>query len=353
MHKILQNKCVASILLVGILLRVGLVMTKEQPSNLPLVINTWPFSNATIKAWKVITNNGSALDAVEQGCTVCEVERCDGTVGYGGSPDENGETTLDAMIMDGITHDVGAVGCLRRIKSAISVARSIMNHTTHTLLVGEEAAQFAIKMGFKEEDLHSKESIEMFETWKKNKCQPNYWKNVSPDPKTSCGPYKPLPASEMVRDHRRNKADSNNHDTVGMIVIDVNGDIAAGTSTNGLKFKIPGRVGDSPIPGAGAYVDNEVGAAAGTGDGDVLVRFLPSFKVVENMRNGMSPTDAAKDALKRIIKYVPAFEGALVAASKDGKYGAASFGWDYFKYCVVNPLTGEVEIIPVKPITFD
>eukprot|EP00794_Sanderia_malayensis_P005436 gene5436-6115_t len=105
---------------------------------LPLVINTWPFTNATKEAWKIITSNQSALDAVEKGCSTCEIERCDGTVGYGGSPDENGETTLDAMIMDGKRHAVGAVGCLRRIKSAISVARSVMEHTTHTLLIGEE-----------------------------------------------------------------------------------------------------------------------------------------------------------------------------------------------------------------------
>nr|BAX00386.1 aspartylglucosaminidase [Aurelia sp. SETO] len=320
---------------------------------LPMVINTWPFANATIKAWSIISKNGSSLDAVEQGCSVCEEERCDGTVGYGGSPDENGETTLDAMIMDGETHAIGSVGCLRRIKSAISVARSVMEHSTHTLLVGEGATQFAINMGFKEEDLHSKESIEMFEDWKKKSCQPNYWKNVSPDPKTSCGPYKPLRKSELKEEPARNPVDSNNHDTIGMVAIDSNGSIAVGTSTNGMKHKIPGRVGDSPIAGAGAYVDNEVGAAAATGDGDIMMRFLPSFQAVENMRNGMTPTKAAEDALRRIVKHMPKFEGALVAATKDGVYGAASHGWDFFKFCVVNPTIGKVEIIPVQPVTFN
>jgi len=339
---------VSSSIIVTILFQIVMI----QASNLPLVINTWPFSNATAKAWSVITSNGSSLDAVEKGCSLCEEERCDGTVGYGGSPDENGETTLDAMIMDGKTHSVGAVGCLRRIKSAISVARSIMEHTTHSFLAGEEATQFAIKMGFKEEDLHSKESIEMYEQWKKDHCQPNYWKNVLPDPKTSCGPYKPHDQSKVTDQASKVQVDANNHDTIGMIVIDSNGTIAAGASTNGLKFKIPGRVGDTPIPGAGAYVDNEIGAAAGTGDGDILVRFLPSFQTVENMRNGMAPSAAAEDALRRIVKYVPKFEGALVAATKDGKYGAASHGWSYFKYCVINKNTGKVEIIPVKPISF-
>ncbi|XP_065071993.1 N(4)-(Beta-N-acetylglucosaminyl)-L-asparaginase-like [Rhopilema esculentum] len=323
-----------------------------ESAKLPLIVNTWPFTDATYKAWSVIMANGSALDAVEQGCTVCEEERCDGTVGYGGSPDENGETTLDAMIMDGKTHSVGAVGCLRRIKSAISVARSVMEHTTHTILIGEEATQFAIKMGFKEEDLHSQESIAMYKKWKQENCQPNYWKNVTPDPKSNCGPYKPLDRRYFNEQETRVKVDKNNHDTIGMIAIDSNGTIAAGASTNGLKFKIPGRVGDTPIPGAGAYVDNEVGAAAGTGDGDVLVRFLPSLRAVENMRNGMSPDEAAADALRKIVQYVPKFEGALVAATKDGQYGAASHGWDFFKYCIINPTSGRVEIIPVAPVAF-
>eukprot|EP00794_Sanderia_malayensis_P005437 gene5437-6116_t len=205
-------------------------------------------------------------------------------------------------------------------------------------------------MGFKEEDLHSKESIEMYQHWKSAKCQPNFWKNVHPDPTTTCGPYKPIKKSSEVGNEPNIHVDSNNHDTIGMIVIDTNGTIAAGATTNGLKFKIPGRVGDTPIPGAGAYVDNEIGAAAGTGDGDVLARFLPSLQTVENMRHGMSPTEASQEALLRIVKYYPKFQGALVAATKQGEYGAASHGWNYFKYSIINPTTGKVEVIAVKPI---
>jgi len=130
-----------------------------------------------LTAWDVLNiNKGSALDAVEQGCTVCEEEQCDGTVGYGGSPDENGETTLDAMIMDGPTHRSGCVAGLRRIKGAVSVARKVMEHSHHTLLVGEWATQFALQMGFKEEDLTTTDSSDVYNEWKTANCQPNYWR---------------------------------------------------------------------------------------------------------------------------------------------------------------------------------
>ncbi|KAF2365320.1 Peptidase T2 asparaginase 2 [Trinorchestia longiramus] len=130
------------------------MMTSSTGANLPLVINTWPFTNATEKAWAVLSvEEGGVLDAVEQGCAVCEREQCDGTVGYGGSPDEHGETTLDALIMDGATHDVGAVAALRQVKDAISVARHVLHYTDHTLLVGSQATEFALSMGFKQENL--------------------------------------------------------------------------------------------------------------------------------------------------------------------------------------------------------
>eukprot|EP00123_Amoebidium_parasiticum_P013124 comp21783_c0_seq2/m.30940 comp21783_c0_seq2/g.30940 ORF comp21783_c0_seq2/g.30940 comp21783_c0_seq2/m.30940 type:complete len:199 (-) comp21783_c0_seq2:23-619(-) len=157
------------------------------------VANTWPFTDATAGGYEVLARGGSAVDAVEAGCSVCEDEQCDGTVGYGGSPSESGETTLDAMIMDGTTHDVGSVGCLKRIKSAISVARRVMDHTTLTMLVGDDATAFAKQMGFKEENLSTERSRQMAEAWRLHKCQPNYWVNVFPNATTSCGPYSPLP----------------------------------------------------------------------------------------------------------------------------------------------------------------
>nr|XP_020516591.1 N(4)-(beta-N-acetylglucosaminyl)-L-asparaginase-like [Labrus bergylta] len=239
----------------------------------PLVINTWPFKDATAAAWSVLQSGGSVLDAVEKGCARCESEQCDGSVGYGGSPDESGETTLDAMIMNGDTMEVGSVGDLRRIKNAIGVARAVMEHTEHTLLVGESASVFAENMGFTAEDLTTNKSMNIFSQWLKGNCQPNYRKNMFPDPSTSCGPYKPR---AMLRQSKRlQHANTRSHDTIGMIALDQNGHIAVGTSTNGLTHKVPGRVGDSPIVGAGGYADSSVGGAAATGDGDVMMRFLP------------------------------------------------------------------------------
>ncbi|XP_054721661.1 N(4)-(Beta-N-acetylglucosaminyl)-L-asparaginase-like isoform X2 [Uloborus diversus] len=314
--------------------------------NIPLVINTWKFTNAAAKAWDVISKQGgSALDAVEEGCSQCEREQCDFTVGFGGSPDESGETTLDAMIMDGSTHDVGAVADLRRIKNAISVARRVLENTNHTLLVGHQATEFAIKMGFKEENLSTPDSIKKWEQWKEGNCQPNYWKNVMPDPKHFCGPYKRCNTSQSLSDNNvKIKYGEYNHDTVGMIVIDKNKKIAAGTSSNGAIHKIPGRVGDSPIPGSGAYVDQDVGGAAATGDGDVMMRFCPSYNAVEKMRNGMSPTDAAQDSIRRIVAKYPSFSGAIIAATIEGEFGAACHGMEEFPFSIINPFYGNVTV---------
>ncbi|XP_033112945.1 N(4)-(Beta-N-acetylglucosaminyl)-L-asparaginase-like [Anneissia japonica] len=322
----------------------------------PVVVNTWPFTNATKTAWNVLNNGGSALDAVEQGCKQCEIDQCDGTVGFGGSPDENGETTLDAMIMDGVTHDVGSVADLRRIKDAISVARSVMEHSSHTLIAGESATNYAIEMGFKEESLSTNHSKKIWEDWKNKNCQPNYRRNVSPDANKSCGPYKPTKslraATHKNKEPRFSKDISiTNHDTIGMVVVDGNGNLAGGTSTNGANHKVPGRVGDSPIAGAGAYVDNDVGGAAATGDGDVMMRFLPSYQAVESMRQGMDPTSAAQDAIKRIIRFYPQFSGALVAITKSGSYGAACHGFGTFHYSVRNRNMQNVTVEEVPCMT--
>lgn len=315
----------------------------HEPSGyIPVVVNTWGFTDATQKAWTVLTGeNGTALDAVEQGCLQCEIDQCDGTVGFGGSPDESGETTLDALIIDGPSYTMGAVGDLRRVKQAISVARKVMEHSTHTLLVGEQATKFALSMGFQEVSLTTNHSKQMWIDWREAHCQPNYWKNVLPDPKTSCGPYRPALATESCD---VSHASASNHDTIGMVAVDARGRLSAGTSTNGMNHKIPGRVGDSPVPGAGAYADQEVGGAAGTGDGDVLLRFLPSYQAVENMRRGASPTDACRDALHRIVRHHPQFVGAVVAVNVNGAYGAACHGIADFPFCVANPTYGTVVV---------
>ncbi|XP_049865554.1 N(4)-(Beta-N-acetylglucosaminyl)-L-asparaginase-like [Pectinophora gossypiella] len=302
--------------------------------NIPIVVTTWNFLNSTIRAWDILQNGGSALDAVEQGATVCEEQQCDRTVGFGGSPDEDGETTLDALLMDGKTMNVGAVAALRRIKSAISVARHVLEHTTHSILVGDQATDFAKQMGFHEETLTTAESKKLWMKWhNENHCQPNFWVDVTPDPSKHCGPYKPV-IHVKPRKYTGPHVDQYNHDTIGMVAIDQNGDVAAGTSTNGAKYKIPGRVGDSPIPGAGAYADNAVGGAAATGDGDLMLRFLPSFVAVEEMRRGTPPTQAAQAAIGRIRTHYPDFMGAVVALSKDGEYGAACNGIAAFPFYV-------------------
>nr|XP_057916439.1 N(4)-(beta-N-acetylglucosaminyl)-L-asparaginase [Doryrhamphus excisus] len=314
-----------------------LCLPAVEQASLPLVMNTWGFKNATAAAWSVLQSGGSALDAVESGCTRCQVEQCDGSVGYGGSPDEMGETALDAMIMNGDTMEVGAVANLKRIKNAIGVARAVMEHTEHTLLVGESATVFAENMGFIAEDLTTVKSVDIFTQWLKGNCQPNYRKNVFPDPSKSCRPYKP--AVTLAQKKKRWHADIRSHDTIGMIAFDQYGHLAAGTSTNGLTHKIPGRVGDSPIVGAGAYADSSAGAAAATGDGDVMMRFLPSYLAVELMRAGTNPSAACKMAISRIKRHYSEFFGAIICANTTGHYGAACNkvpGFTQFHYMVSN-----------------
>lgn len=332
----------------------------------PLVLNTWAFSEANKAAWKVLTESSSpsvGLDALVEGCSTCERLQCDGTVGFGGSPDENGETTLDAMIIDGATINVGAVGSLRKVKYASRVARLILEHTQHSLLVGSQASSFARMMGLPYESLNTLKSQQIWRNWHKNKCQPNYWNSVLPDAEKGCGPYRPekdlkqeqhskltktgtcnldteslihnSKAEETCSDNNNKLLDKWHHDTIGMIVVDHNGNIFAGTSTNGATHKIPGRVGDSPIVGAGAYADNEVGAAVATGDGDILMRFLPSFLAVELMRNGKTPQEAGNESLHRIKRRYKFVKGALVVMDRWGNYSASCVGFvDGFPYMV-------------------
>ncbi|CAH0397340.1 unnamed protein product [Chilo suppressalis] len=315
-------------------------------------VTTWNFTNATVGAWDVLKQGGSSLDAIQKGASICEEQQCDGTVGYGGSPDEHGETTLDALIMDGKTMNVGAVGALRKIKNAISVARCVLEHTKHSILVGELATDFAVEMGFIEENLSTIESKNMWKKWyNRDSCQPNFWMEVKPDPSKFCGPYEKQSYRLYDSAYQVMQISRFNHDTIGMVAIDIYDNIAAGTSTNGAKFKIPGRIGDSPIPGSGAYADNSVGGAVGTGDGDIMLRFLPSFLAVEEMRRGATPTEASRIAIKRIADHYPDFMGAVVALSKDGEHGAACHGIRTFPYVVQDVSRETYEIIRIESCT--
>ncbi|KAG9272347.1 N(4)-(beta-N-acetylglucosaminyl)-L-asparaginase [Astyanax mexicanus] len=318
------------------------VFLPVSPASLPLVINTWHFENATAAAWSALQAGLSPLDAAQAGCTRCEQEQCDGSVGFGGSPDERGETTLDAMIMNGDTMEVGAVANLRRVKNAVGVARAVMDYTDHTFLVGESASVFAEDMGFKSEDLTTNRSRDIFSQWLSQKCQPNYRKNVFPDPSMSCGPYTPKAKLHSGPRRKPGLIDLRSHDTIGMIVIGQNGQVAAATSTNGATNKVPGRVGDSPVAGAGAYADSSAGGAAATGSGDIMMRFLPSYLAVEMMRAGASPSAACKTAITRIKERYPDFFGALICANTTGGYGAACNkrpGFTEFPFMVSNAQT--------------
>lgn len=322
---------------------------------LPIIINTWAFTGATNDAWDALNNASSktpALDAVVQGCRSCEQSQCDFTVGFGGSPDEEAETTLDAMIMDGETMNVGAVGALRHCKQAILAARRVLENTEHSLLVGLQATQFAVEMAVPLDNLTTEKSHSMWKDWQATECQPNFRSNVTPDPEKSCGPYRPRQlkgAPPQPRAPGPSWVSRKSHDTISVVAIDEDGRIAAGSSSNGANHKVPRRVGDASVAGGGAYAESGVGGCASTGDGDLHLRFLPCYQVVESMRQGSKPLRAAEDAIKRILRFHPSYVGAIVAVGRGGKHAGAAAGWD-FEYAVRSPASDSVEVVKVAPI---
>ncbi len=268
-----------------------------------VVISTWRQGVAANEAaGKVLSQGGNALDAVEQGVRDAESDPDVMSVGYGGRPNEDGVVELDASIMWGRTGNAGAVGGLREIKNPISVARLVMERSDHVMLVGEGAQRFALAHGFKREDLLTEKSRKAWLEWKETLSEDDDW----------------IPQED--------------HDTIGMVALDENGDLAGACTTSGLAYKIPGRVGDSPIIGAGMYVDNAAGAAAATGRGEAVMKMCGSFLVVELMRRGKTPQQACEDALNRIIHRSgdrPQFQVAFIALNKDGETGAASLREDF------------------------
>ncbi|VDL18492.1 unnamed protein product [Hymenolepis diminuta] len=337
-----------------------------------VVINTWPLLEPARSAFQVLQRGGSPLEAVVAGCTVAEADPNVTSVGYGGSPDEIGNTTLNAMVMDGDSMNVGAVAEMPYIKQAAQVALGVLNSTRHTLLVGEAAAKFAESLGYHRTNLSTNESLTIWKQWKNTRCQPNFripyvW---VPNPNQSCGPYRYKNGSrnndDIAMEFKKIKShlfsapqnsrtelgiDEENHDTIGVIALNQRGRMAVGLSTNGARFRIPGRIGDSPIPGAGGYADSKVGAAAGTGDGDVMMRFLLSFKAVELMRAGKHPSDACTISLKT-VRQKGLWYGGLIALNADGQYGAACVGFKKFAFVVQNSGSAKNgKVIKVKCLT--
>lgn len=279
----------------------------------PLVISTWREGiNANKAAWEVLKQGGRSLDAVEKGVMVTE-DSLNCCVGLGANPDREGIVTLDASIMDE-NGNCGAVAALERIKHPISVARRVMEKTPHVLLVGEGAQQFAVAEGFPlEEQKLSDDAKKAYEQWlKKSEYKPII--NIENKGKHS---FVPVPNRLANGDF--------NHDTIGMVAIDANGNLSGSCTTSGMGFKMRGRVGDSPIIGAGLYVDNEVGAATSSGLGEEVIKICGTHLVVELMRQGLHPEEACKKAVERIISKkgskIKEVQVGFIAINKQGEYG--------------------------------
>ena len=267
----------------------------------PIILSTWDFGMEVPKAaLKAMENGGTVIDAVEHGVMIPEADPKVTSVGYGGYPDRDGKVTLDACIMDG-EGNCGSVVFLEHIIHPVSVARLVMEKTQHVILAGEGALQFALENGFKKESLLTPEAEKAWKEWLKTSG------------------YNP-PA-----------VDKHNHDTIGLLAMDAKGNMAGACTTSGMAWKIRGRVGDSPIIGAGLYVDSDVGGATSTGIGEAVIKVAGSFLIVELMRNGKSPQEACRMALERIVHKQPKyakgndFLAGFVAMNKSGEIGAMSY----------------------------
>ena len=288
----------------------------EKAGQIPLLITSHTNKTgkkAAEKGWEILTGGGTVVDAVEKAANIIELDAEGTGVGYGGLPNEQGIVQLDASIMEGKTYSAGAVACLENIKTPCSVARIVMEKTDHVLMVGKDALEFAKKWGFKEEDLLTDKAREIWLRWKQGLSDRDDW--GSPEH------LKDLENSKELGD------DEHITGTTNVLAVDRHGDIAGITTTSGLSFKIPGRVGDSPIIGAGLYLDNEVGAAAATGRGEDVIKCCASFYMVMRMKEGRTPQQACEDALKMMVdKYKTInpnfFPGEqFVAINKKGEVG--------------------------------
>ena len=272
---------------------------EPKQTNKPVVISTWIHGlEANKGAWKVLGEGGKAIKAVEKGVRVTESDMTNRSVGLGGRPDRDGNVTLDACIMDEKSR-CGAVAYLENIKHPISVARTIMEETPHVMLAGAGAQQFAMDYGFKKVKAPIKEVKKDWKAWKK----------------------------ENKEAFDKPEINHENHDTIGMLALDAEGNLSGACTTSGWGYKLPGRIGDSPIIGAGLFVDNEVGASCATGMGEAVIRIAGSHTVVELMRNGHSPEEACRLAVERIIAKHDNLEGlqvGFIALDPKGNYGGYS-----------------------------
>jgi N4-(beta-N-acetylglucosaminyl)-L-asparaginase len=301
----------------------------NKPAGYPIVISTWDFGVAANKeAWKTLEKGGRALDAVEAGVRIPEADLHKHTVGRAGYPDRDGHVTLDACIMDE-NGNCGSVAAIEYIAHPISVARLVMEKTPHIMLVGDGATQFAVEQGFKKEKLLTPESEKAWKQW---------LKTAKYSPVMNIENGQGMPGSKF------------NHDTIGMLAIDAAGNISGACTTSGMAFKLHGRVGDSPIIGAGLFVDNEVGGATSTGVGEEVIRNVGSFLVVELMRQGYHPEDACKAAVQRIIKKKPQtakdIQVGFLAINKQGEYGAYAIQ-SGFSFAVCNSAKQDL-LVPGK-----
>jgi N4-(beta-N-acetylglucosaminyl)-L-asparaginase len=286
--------------------------------EMPLIVSTWPFGQAANEAaMKVLVAGGTSLDAVEQGIRVTESSG-NSSVGLSGGPNAAGVVQLDACIMDGPGHRAGSVAGVEGIRHPISIARRVMEKTPHVMLVGEGARMFAIEQGLEAIDI---DTSEKYDIWKKNR------------------------AAEKDREAADAEKKHPNHDTIALLVLGPDGNLAGGCSTSGWSGKLPGRVGDSPILGGGLYVDNEVGAAGATGLGENVMRYCGTFLVVELMRQGMAPEEACLEALRRMARQDPlgtALQVSFIALDKQGRYGSATAGQG-FSYAVTTKGGSKIE----------
>ena len=274
-------------------------------ASAPLVLATWSNRVADQAAWDQLTNGGSAIDAVEAGARIPEADPKDRSVGYGGLPDRRGVMSLDASIMDG-NGNCGAVAAVEGIKHPVSLARIVMEKTPHVLIAGDGTMTLALEHGMTTENILSPESEADYKKWLQDQTD-----------------YSPF------------QHPSENHDTIGILAMDANRDMAGACSTSGMAYKMHGRVGDAPVIGAGLFVDNEVGAATATGNGEEMIRIAGSHLIVELMRAGASPQEACEKAISRVVKkHGEAAKELLVcflAFNRDGEVGAWSTrpGFEY------------------------